>query len=97
MSLSQLTGEGGRTQKRRYQKTICVIPKYSFMQSHCPKQVTLSAKKRKSWGKNFQNLQKTQGFSPDPALNTICITITQLEQYRSRLGKVSLKFNVFKA
>jgi hypothetical protein len=28
LSLSQLTGEGGRTQKRRYQKTIYVIPKY---------------------------------------------------------------------
>jgi hypothetical protein len=61
-----------------------VTPKYSFpfTLSRCPKQITLSAKRVEKLGKKLKNLQLTQGFSPDPALNTLYIKITQLEQYR---------------
>ncbi len=65
-----------------------MTPKYSipFTLSHFPKQITLSAKRVEKLGKKLQNLQLTQGFSPDPALNTLYITITQLEQFRRNIA-----------
>jgi len=85
LSLSQLTGEGGRTQKRRYQKTIYVIPKYFLYAIALSETDKLIGQKEEKLGKKLSKLADNPGFfSRSYAIHRM--------HYNLSIGAVSQKY-----